>query len=223
VNNKRQHHIRGVFFDLDGTLLDTAPDLFRALNHAMQRHGFPPVDKDEIRPYISYGASAMVRKSLNGSYSAVMENRIVHTMLEHYQQHVAERSQLYEGMAEVLDTLEKRNIIWGVVTNKRKRFAEPLLDSLKLSERAGCIVSGDSAAAAKPHPDPVLLACRQTGIDPTECLFVGDSVHDVAAGKAAGATTLVAGYGYLNPDDDPVLWGSDGLIAEPREILPWLN
>jgi phosphoglycolate phosphatase len=219
----QQRSFAGVLFDLDGTLLDTAPDLLAALDRAMQQHGFPPVNKERIRPYISYGARAMVRESLKAAYNDAMHTRILQTMLDHYQAHIAERTRLFRGMDEVLDTLESRGIIWGVVTNKRKRFTDPLMDALKLARRAACIVSGDTANNSKPHPEPVLLACRQAGIDPSQCLYVGDSAHDIEAGKSAGMTTLIAMYGYLKPGDDVRDWGADGFINAPLEILPWLN
>lgn len=212
-----------MLFDLDGTLLDTAPDLLAALDHAMQQHGFPPVEKARIKPFISYGAAAMVQESLHGAHNDTLHARILQTMLDHYQAHLAERTQLFHGMPEVLDALERQGIVWGVVTNKRKRFAEPLLGALNLAERAACIVSGDTAGNSKPHPEPLLLACRQAGIDPKHCLYIGDAAHDVTAGKSAGMTTLIAMYGYLKPDDDPRSWGADGFIQEPLEILPWLN
>jgi N-acetyl-D-muramate 6-phosphate phosphatase len=223
VDMKRGNTLEGVLFDLDGTLLDTAPDLLEALNWAMQQHGYAPVAKDEIRPYISFGAVAMVRKSLSADTSETTRNRVMQTMLDYYQDHIAERTQLFDGMQEVLETLESRGIAWGVVTNKRKRFTLPLMDALQLAGRAACLVSGDSAAAGKPHPDPVLLACRQAGVAPRHCVFIGDSAHDIAAGKSAGTLTLAALYGYLQADDDPGKWGADGLVHNPREILPWLN
>jgi phosphoglycolate phosphatase len=219
----QQRCFAGVLFDLDGTLLDTAPDLLAALDRAMRQHGFPPVDKARIKPFISYGAAAMVRASLNGAYNDSLHTRILQTMLDHYQANIAEHTRLFHGMNEVLDMLESKGIIWGVVTNKRKRFTDPLMNALKLAKRAACIVSGDTANNSKPHPEPMLLACRHAGIDPKRCLYIGDSAHDIEAGKSAGMTTLAAIYGYLKPDDDPCGWGADGLIQEPLEILPWLN
>jgi phosphoglycolate phosphatase len=219
----KQRRFAGVLFDLDGTLLDTAPDLLAALDRAMRQHGFPPVDKERTKPFISYGAAAMVRAGLNGVYNDSLQTRILQTMLDHYQVNIAEQTRLFHGMKEVLDALESRGIVWGVVTNKRKRFTDPLMATLKLAERAACIVSGDTANNSKPHPEPMLLACRNAGVDPGRCLYVGDAAHDIEAGKSAGMTTLAAVYGYLKPDDDPRAWGADGLIREPLEILPWLN
>jgi phosphoglycolate phosphatase len=220
---RQQPTFAGVLFDLDGTLLDTAPDLLAALDRAMQQHSLLPVDKARIKPFISYGATAMVRESLNGAYNDPLYTRILQTMLDNYQAHIAEHTCLFHGMKEVLDALESKGIIWGVVTNKRKRFTEPLMDALKLAKRAACIVSGDTVTNSKPHPEPILLACREAGLNPELCLYIGDAAHDIEAGKSAGMTTLAAVYGYLKPGDNPDAWGADGLIQEPLEILTWLN
>lgn len=220
---RQQRRIAGVLFDLDGTLMDTAPDLLAALDYAMRRHDLPLCDKTRITPFISYGAAAMVRECLNGAYNDALHARILQTMLDHYQTHLAERTRLFHGMQEVLDTLESKGIVWGVVTNKRKRFTEPLMDALKLAKRAACIVSGDTVTNSKPHPEPVLQACREAGLAPNHCLYIGDSAHDIEAGKGAGMTTLIAMYGYLKPGDNPQAWGADGLIQDPKEILSWLN
>ena len=212
-----------VLFDLDGTLADTAPDLIAALTRAMHNHGFGSPVADDVQPYISYGAAAMVRESLNGSYTEQTHRQILDTMLNDYQQHIAVQTTLFSGMCEVLNTLETKGIKWGVVTNKLKRFTNPLMDALHLTARAACIISGDTTAKSKPHPEPMLTACREAGVKPEQCLYIGDSAHDIEAGRSVNMKTLAAAYGYLKPVDDPNNWGADNLIHSPGEILSWID
>jgi len=212
-----------VLFDLDGTLVDTAPDLLAALHRAMHSHDLPTPDDRRVQPYISYGAAAMVRESLNGSATEQLQKQILATMLEDYQQHIAERTRLFPGMAEVLNDLESRGIKWGVVTNKLRRFTDPLMAALQLTDRAACIISGDTTGNSKPHPEPMLTACRDAGVRPEQSVYIGDSAHDIAAGRSVDMKTVAAAYGYLKPAEDPHSWGADALIQEPLEILHWIE
>jgi N-acetyl-D-muramate 6-phosphate phosphatase len=212
-----------VLFDLDGTLADTAPDLLAALTRAMGGLGLgtPPIAR--VRPYISYGAAAMVREGLNGTCTEQKHKQVLDAMLGDYQQHLAEQTTLFTGMRDVLNGLEAKGIKWGVVTNKRRRFTMPLMDALHLTDRAACIISGDTTTKQKPHPEPMLTACLKAGVKPEQCLYIGDSAHDIAAGKSVKMKTLAAVYGYLKPADDPGAWGADHLIYSPTEILPWIE
>lgn len=212
-----------VLFDLDGTLADTAPDLLAALTRAMHHLGLGAPPTASVQPYISYGAAAMVREGLNGSYTEQIHKQVLDAMLCDYQQHLAVQTSLFSGMCEVLNSLEAKGIKWGVVTNKRKRFTMPLMDALQLTTRAACIISGDTTAKQKPHPEPMLTACHKAGVKPEQCLYIGDSAHDIEAGKSVNMKTLAAAYGYLKPADDPSTWGADNLIHSPAEILPWID
>lgn len=212
-----------ILFDLDGTLLDTAPDLIRSLNRALSNQGLDPVAAVRIKPYISYGAAAMVRHCLQNTGDQALHTKILEFMLDDYQNNIAEHSFFFPGIEDLLILLERNGIKWGIVTNKLERFTNPLMDELKLSHRAACIVSGDTTANSKPHPEPMLEACRRAGVAPGECLYIGDSAHDIEAGKRAGMRTLAAVYGYLRPDDDPASWHADALISHPKEILSWLG
>ena len=212
-----------VLFDLDGTLADTAPDLINSLNRVLQIQGLEPVEPAVIKPYISFGAAAMVSHSLNERCSEEQQTNILNAMLEDYQENIVCRTRLFSGMAELLKMLEDKGIKWGVVTNKRKRFTNPLMDALKLTTRAACIISGDSTANSKPHPEPMLTACKQANVEPAQCLYIGDSAHDIEAGKKAGMKTMAAAYGYLKADDNPHTWQADVLIKSPTEILPWID
>ena len=211
-----------MLFDLDGTLLDTAPDLIASLNKALITEDLPQVDFNSIRPYISFGAAVMVEQSIIGKADSQTHDRILEQMLTHYQENIADHTRFFEGMTEILDALESNNIKWGVVTNKRIRFTEPLMRELKLTHRAACIISGDSTRNSKPHPEPLHAACKQAEVDPKNCIYIGDSAHDIEAGNRAGMTTLAATYGYLKPDDHPDDWGAAALIDKPADLMHWL-
>lgn len=212
-----------VLFDLDGTLVDTAPDLLAALQRALRSHDLAIPDERRVQPYISYGAAAMVRESLNGSGTEELQKQVLAAMLEDYQQHIADQTRLFPGMVEVLQDLETRGIKWGVVTNKLRRFTEPLMAALQLTPRAACIISGDTTGNSKPHPEPMLAACRDAGVRPEQSVYIGDSANDIAAGKVVNMKTVAAAYGYLKPAEDPHNWGADALISDPLEILHWIE
>jgi 2-phosphoglycolate phosphatase len=210
-----------VLFDLDGTLVDTAPDLISSLNRALEMHGFDPVAAEIVKPFISYGAKAMI----NATQSVLddqLKADILETMLTHYQNNIAEHTVFFSGMADTLASIEAQGLKWGVVTNKRERFTNPLMDALKLTDRASCIVSGDTTRNSKPHPEPMLAACKQADVNPQECVYIGDALHDITAGKNAQMKTLAAVYGYINPGDTPETWGADALIESPEQISTWI-
>jgi len=211
-----------VLFDLDGTLVDTAPDLIACLNKSLQTHGFSSISSDAIKPFISYGAAAMIKKSVTNTDEATQQ-QILDTMLTLYQENIAEHSQFFSGMAETLDTIESLGLKWGIVTNKRKRFTNPLVAAFNLKERAACVISGDTTANSKPHPEPMLTACAQANVKPEECVYIGDALHDIDAGKNANMKTLAAVYGYLKPDDTPTNWGADALIESPEQLTSWIT
>ena len=212
-----------VLFDLDGTLLHTAPDLTTALNKALAHFNFPEVSVNTITPYISYGAAVMIDTALEQEVPETIKAEILVWLLNYYENHIADKTELYTGMAELLTSLETMGIPWGVVTNKRERMTHPLMQALNLTERSACIICGDTTAYSKPHPEPMLTACRQIQVSPEECLYIGDAEHDITAGKAANMKTLAATYGYLKPDDKPQDWGADALIHQPGEILDWIT
>jgi phosphoglycolate phosphatase len=211
-----------VLFDLDGTLVDTAPDLIACLNKALKTHGFNTVSSDFIKPFISYGAVAMINKRVD-AIDEKTENKILETMLTLYQNNIAEHSQFFNGMTETLKTIESLGLKWGIVTNKRERFTNPLVDALGLKQRVACIISGDTTANSKPHPEPMLTACAQANVKPEECVYIGDALHDITAGKSANMKTLAAVYGYLKPDDIPSNWGADALIESPQQLTSWIT
>lgn len=211
-----------VLFDLDGTLVDTAPDLISCLGRALDIHGFDSAATETIKPFISYGAAAMINAS-QPELAETAKAEILETMLNLYQDNIAEHTVFFSGMADTLAAIEAQGLKWGVVTNKRERFTNPLMAALNLTSRAACIVSGDTTPNPKPHPEPMLLACKQADVDPQQCVYIGDAQHDIAAGKSAKMKTLAALYGYIKPGDAPETWGADALIESPDQISIWIN
>ncbi|MBE0470568.1 MAG: phosphoglycolate phosphatase [Methyloprofundus sp.] len=212
-----------VLFDLDGTLLNTAPDLTAALNKALENFQFPSVSVAAVTPYISYGAAVMIEQSLEKAASDNLKTEMLEWLLNYYEAHIAVHTHLFPGIPELLTALEKKGIPWGVVTNKRERMTHPLMHALGLTQRAASIICGDTTAHSKPHPEPMLTACQQIQVIPEECLYIGDAAHDISAGKAANMKTLAATYGYLKPDDQPQDWGADALVHHPDEISHWIK
>jgi phosphoglycolate phosphatase len=212
-----------VLFDLDGTLLNTAPDLAGALNKTLAHFGYAAVSVNSITPYISYGAAVMIEKALSQAVSETEKALMLAWLLDYYESHIADATHLFTGMPELLNTLEAQGLPWGVVTNKHERMTHPLMHALGLTTRAASIVCGDTTAHSKPHPEPMLTACRQIQVNPEECLYIGDALHDITAGKAANMRTLAATYGYIKPDDQPQDWGADALISHPSEIMDWIT
>ncbi len=212
-----------VLFDLDGTLIDTAPDLIGALNVALNRHGFDAVNSEKVKPFISFGAQAMINAILPQTTENTQREAILVDLLAYYESHIAVYSRFFAGMSEVINYLEEKNLPWGIVTNKRTRFTQPLVKALKLEKRARTIISGDSTPYQKPHPATMFAACEMIGVLPHECLYVGDAQHDIVAGKNAGMKTLAALYGYLTPDDKPQVWGADACVESPEQILEWIK
>nr|WP_041673332.1 HAD-IA family hydrolase [Sulfuricella denitrificans] len=214
--------MKAVLFDLDGTLADTAPDLGHALNLQRERHGLPPLPQETIRPYASHGTVGLFDIGFGLTPQDERFAPMREEYLALYTANLCLHTTLFPGMAELLAALEARNISWGVVTNKPARFTNPLLELLGLSKRAASIISGDTCAHPKPHPEPLLRAAREIGVAPQSCLYVGDAERDIEAARAAGMAALIADYGYLGAEDRPETWGADGRIDTPLGILAFL-
>lgn len=215
--------IRTVLFDLDGTLADTAPDLAYALNTLLGEHGRPALPYPRIRPVASHGAAALIELGFGIARTDPHFVPLRERFLEIYRAHLTRETRLFPGMPELLDALAARGLNWGIVTNKPAFLTDPLVEQLGLRDDLACVVSGDTTANRKPHPEPMLHACQLAGSRPEECLYIGDAARDIEAGKAAGMQALVALFGYIGADDQPERWGADGLIQSPGEILDWLD
>jgi N-acetyl-D-muramate 6-phosphate phosphatase len=214
-------HYRTVLFDLDGTLADTAPDLYAAQAALSREQGLEPLPFDRVRNHVSHGSTALVRLAFPDAGGDRFE-QLRTRFLEIYAKNLFRDTALFPGMESLLAWLESRGLNWGVVTNKPAFLTDPLMVSLGLAERAACIVSGDTIDERKPHPAPMWHACELAGSRPAECLYVGDAQRDIQAGQAAGMATLIALYGYIDEEQHPEQWGADGMIREPREILDWM-
>jgi len=211
--------IRSVLFDLDGTFADTAPDLAAALNHVRGLHGLPPLPLAIIRPQASHGSIGLLRLGFGIEPEAAKFTRLRDELLAHYSTHICEHTTLFEGMPQLIDTLEQRGLPWGIITNKPHRFTVPLMQALGYAERAACLVSGDTCERAKPHPDPMLKACEITGVAPVDCIYLGDDVRDMQAAQAVGMRCIIAGYGYIDKQHDLDNWHADGQINFPLSLL----
>ena len=214
--------IQTVLFDLDGTLLDTAPDLANALNATLRLNGLPPLPYEQIRPVVSHGGQALIKLGFELGPGHADFEPLKKQLLDYYQAHIAEQTSLFPGMSDVLNSIEKMDLNWGVVTNKPAWLTQPLMDAVDLTRRASTIVSGDTLNERKPHPAPLLYACKVTGSKPDTCLYVGDAQRDIEAGHNAGMPTLVAMFGYLMAEDKPETWGATALVRQPSDILNWI-
>lgn len=214
--------VRTVFFDLDGTLADTAPDLGGALNELLAEVGRPTLDMAVLRPHVSAGTRGMLGVGFGLTPDAAGYPELARRFLELYAARICHATRLFDGMAALLDELERRGILWGVVTNKPARFTEPLMDALKLSSRCAAIVSGDSTTNPKPAPDSLLLACATAAVPPRLTLYVGDDLRDIQAAHAAGIRAIAAAWGYLG-DGLPIGdWNADATIAQPLDLISLL-
>ncbi len=207
-----------VLFDLDGTFADTAPDLAAALNRLRSDLALAPVSLTRLRPFTSQGVRGMLHAGLGMQPGDALYAEFQQRFLRYYSQDICVETRVFPGIAELLDRLEARGSPWGIITNKAQRFTLPLLAQLGYAKRAACVVSGDSARRAKPSPQPMHLACTLIAREPARCLYVGDDLRDIQAGRAAGMITVAARYGYLGEGDPIDAWGADHLVDDAGEI-----
>lgn len=218
----RRHDLRGVLLDLDGTLLDTAPDMAHALNRLRAAEGLGDLPFDRIRPLVSHGAPRLIRFAFDDPEPPRYDDLRLR-FLDFYRDAIAVHTRVFAGFEDVLVAIEQAGMRWGIVTNKPGWLTMPLLEQLGLAARSGCVVSGDTLAERKPHPMPLLHAAGLLGLEPRECVYLGDAERDVQAARNAGMIPLVAGFGYLNDGEDPAAWQPDAVLARPDELLAWLG
>jgi phosphoglycolate phosphatase len=209
-------------FDLDGTLLDTAPDMAAALNRLRLEEGRGALPLNAIRPQVSHGARAMIRVGFGLEPGDAQFEELRERFLAIYASDLACHTLPFPGIPALLDGLAQAGIPWGIVTNKPGWLTDPLLETLGLHRQAGVVVSGDSLPQRKPQPEPLLYACAQLAAEPLNCVYVGDAGRDIEAGRRAGMRTLAAAFGYIPADDDPAAWGADGVLHRPEELMAWL-
>ena len=213
--------VHAVLFDLDGTLVDTAPDMVAALWRLQDEENEPRIDYELARAYVSNGSLGLLGLAWPDLVPP-RQGELQRRFLQHYLRCVAADSTVFPGLHELLDELDARDVPWGVVTNKPQAFTEPLLTALGLHRRARCAISGDTLPQRKPDPAPMLLASRMLAVDPAHTVYVGDAARDIEAGRAAGMPTVAALWGYITDDDDPVRWQADAIAATPAELCQLL-
>ncbi|MEO7063096.1 MAG: phosphoglycolate phosphatase [Dokdonella sp.] len=207
---------RAVFFDLDGTLVDSAPDLVAAVQALCAELGAPAADADAVRAVVSAGGRAMLRKGLPGADDSMIDQWLPR-FLDLYAIKMVVHTRLYDGMAEVLDLLQSRGIAWGIVTNKPGWLTRPMLAQMTFHQSCAALVTGDCLPVRKPDPAPLLRACELAGVDAADCVFIGDDLRDVQAGGAAGMRTIAAAWGYLD-GGNPQAWGADLVVGTPHGL-----
>ncbi|MGH8798103.1 MAG: phosphoglycolate phosphatase [Caldimonas sp.] len=211
-----------VLFDLDGTLIDSAPDLAGAGNEMRLARELPPLPYEAFRPMVGAGARGMVGVALQVGPADAEYESLRDEFLQRYEARMTRETCIFPDIAALLEMLRAKNIPWGIVTNKATRFAVPLVQALGLDRGAATLVCGDTTARAKPHPDPLFEAARRIGVPAANCVYVGDDLRDVQAGHAAAMGTIVAAWGYLGFGDAIEAWGADHIIRAPAELLQLL-
>lgn len=221
--NRPKQKLRAILFDLDGTLLDTAPDLADALNHVLTIENREILPYETIRPSVSNGAAGLIQLGFGTNLETEKSEQLKKQLIAYYQDNICRKSTIFKGMSTLLEALEKRALIWGIVTNKPAYLTNPLLIEIGLMDKASCVISGDSTANSKPHPEPLLAACKIIDCHPIECIYIGDAKRDIEAGINAGMETIVAQYGYIPKTESSETWGTDHFIDSPLALLNWLD
>lgn len=215
--------LRGVLFDLDGTLIDSAPDLAGAANRLRADHGLEPLPLESLRPMVGSGARGMVGVAFGVAPGDERFEALRDAFLAHYAAGLLERTRPFDGVQEMLSALEADGVAWGIVTNKATRFTRPIVAGLGLAQRARVVVCGDTTPHSKPHPEPLLYAARTLDLAPENVAYVGDDLRDAQAARAAGMPMLAATWGYLGLGEPVHEWGADALVDAPSQVLEWLR
>ena len=219
----RRPPVSAVLFDLDGTLVDSAPDLAGAANELRLARGLDALPFERLRPMVGAGARGMVGAAFGLQPSDAGFAELRDEFLSRYAARLLDETRLFPAVAELLAQLDSARLPWGVVTNKATRFTLPLVDGLGLASRAAAVVCGDTTPHAKPHPAPLLEAARRLGVAADTCVYIGDDLRDILAGQAAGMATLAAGWGYLGESEPIEAWGADQVLQTPPQVLKWLQ
>jgi 2-phosphoglycolate phosphatase len=214
---------KAVLFDLDGTLIDSAPDLAGAANELRAAHGLAALPYDTFRPMVGSGARGMLAVAFDIGPQHERFNELRDDFLRRYELRMTHETRLFEAVVPVLEALDRKSRPWGIVTNKAARFTDPLVRSLGLHPRAATVIAGDTTPHSKPHPAPLLEAARRLALDPAQCIYVGDDVRDVQAGRAAGMATAVAAWGYLGIGEPIEAWGAEFIARRPADLLNLLG
>ncbi len=206
-----------VLFDLDGTLVDTAPDMVAILQQLQRENGINPVAYQLGRSFVSKGAIGLLQLGFP-EVEVDFGDELHQQYLQRYAETLCEESRIFRGLTDLLDQLDSLDCPWGVVTNKPEQLTVPLLVALGLADRSACMISGDTLPVRKPDPAPLLLACDLLGVDPGAAIYIGDAERDIEAGQRAGMATIAASYGYIVEDDDPREWDADVIATTTEEL-----
>ena len=215
--------MRAVLFDLDGTLIDSAPQLVGALNQLRQQYDLPPIPFLVGRPFASHGATGLLKAGFNMEKNDPLFDARVQEFLDIYKEVFNQNMQCMEGIEELIKTLNLRKISWGIMTNKAKKFAQPIVSSHPLLKSAACLIAGDDVSVPKPSPEGLIKASQMLSIEPSDIIYLGDDRRDVMAANDAGMVSMAARYGYLEVGDDAKSWGAQYIIDKPSELLDYLN
>ena len=215
--------MKAVLFDLDGTLIDSAPQLVGALNQLRQQYDLPPIPFLVGRPYASHGAAGLLKAGFNMEKNDPLFDARVQEFLDIYKEVFNLNMQCMEGIEELINTLNLRKISWGIMTNKARKFAQPIVSSHPLLKSAACLIAGDDVSMPKPSPEGLIKASQMLLIEPSEIIYLGDDRRDVMAANDAGMVSMAARYGYLEVGDDAKSWGAQYIIDKPSELLDYLN
>ena len=214
--------VKAVLFDLDGTLIDSAPDLAGTANDMRATRGLPALPFEQFRPMVGSGARGMIGVALGITPADDGFIALRDEFFDRYEVRMTQHTRTFDAVPAMLDAIEALGLRWGIVTNKAQRFTNPLVAALGLDVRAGAVVSGDTTPHSKPHPAPLLEAARQMGVAAHDCVYVGDDLRDVQAGHAAGMATVAAGWGYLGVGEPVGAWGAQHVVHSPDELLKLL-
>lgn len=215
--------IKAVFFNIDGTLADTAPDLATSLNQLLKKHNKPTLPFEKIRSLVLNGGETLITRGFHIHHTHPEFELLKNEFLEIYRENITEKTTLFPGITEVLSELKTQNINWGIITNQSSWLTDVLLGALNLPYRAGCIISGDTLHVKKPNPKPLLYASQQTGNKPSESVYIGSTERDILTGSRALMRTAVAIFGGVKDSENPQNWGADRMIKSPLDILRWIN
>lgn len=216
-------NIRAVLFDLDGTLIDSAPDLGAAADKMRTDRGLPSLPAQRYRPMAGAGARGLLAEAFGITPEHADFAQMREEFFQNYAARLTQHTTVFAGVPELIARLQAHQLPWGVVTNKMARFTDPLVQALPLFQSAATVVSGDTTAHAKPHPAPLLYAAQQLNVPASDCVYVGDDERDIVAGLAAGMGTVAATYGYLGAQADANQWGAHAVVNSPQALLQYLN
>jgi N-acetyl-D-muramate 6-phosphate phosphatase len=217
------HSLKAVLLDLDGTLLDTAPDFAFIVNSMLEKYGRPTIGYAQFRQSVSDGARGMIQMAFNCDDNDPRFEPLREEFLALYTQHIADHTQLFPGMAELLHYIENNGMAWGVVTNKASAYAVPLMQAMSLSARCAALICPDHVVNRKPDPEALQLACRQIGCSTFDAIYIGDHRRDIEAGRNAGMSTIACSYGYVHRDDPCENWGAEFIVHDARQIITILQ